>query len=214
MNQKISAIFISLRFRDFRLLWLGQFTTSMGLWMDNVTRGWLMYELTGSPFLLGLTGAVKVAPILFFGLFAGVLADRWKRKPQIIISQVINAVDNLVLAVLVVSHTVQPWHILATGFIAGSAMAFQQPARQAIVSDLVKENYLANAIALNSIAFNMSKTLGPMVAGALIALFGVGVSYFISDSYLYCRHRMDSSNGCARKRLRKQPANFYDTEPV
>lgn len=182
MNQKFSAAFISLKFRDYRLLWLGQFSTSMGIWADNVTQGWLMYELTGSPFMLGLTGAVKVAPILIFSLFAGVLADRYGRKPQIIISQVTNAITHLLLAILVVTHTVEPWHILAAGVIAGIAQSFQVPARQAIVSDLVEEKYLANAIALNSIAFNISRTLGPMVAGLLIAISGAGGSYFFQSA--------------------------------
>lgn len=177
MYQKISAAFPSLRFRDFRLLWLGQFSTSMGIWMDHVARGWLMYELTGSPFMLGLTGAVKAAPMLFFALVAGVLADKYGRKPQIIIAQTTNAAVNLLLALLVVTRMVQPWHILATGLIAGIVQAFQQPARQAIVSDLVEEKHLANAIALNSIAFNISRTLGPMLAGILVAFIGVGGSY-------------------------------------
>ena len=177
-SRKIPSALVSLTFRDFRLLWLGQMSTSMGLWMDNLARGWLMYDLTGSPFLLGLTGAVKAAPMLGLGLFAGVLADKYKRKPLIIISQIANALANILLAILVVTHTVQPWHILATGFVVGIFQTFQQPARQAIVSDLVEEKYLANAIALNSVAFNASRTLGPALAGLLIAVFGVGGSYF------------------------------------
>lgn len=186
MNQKFSSAFVSLKFRNYRLLWMGQFSTSMGLWMDHVARGWLMYELTGSPFLLGLTGAVKMAPILFLGLFAGVMADRYGRKPQIVIAQVVNAAVNLLLAVLIVTHMVEPWHILATGFIAGIAQSFQVPARQAIVSDLVEEKYLSNAIALNSIAFNISRTLGPMLAGFLVAGFGAGGSYFFQTAiYLF-----------------------------
>src|SRR4030067_2815348 len=103
MNQKISAAFFSLRFRDYRLLWLGQFSTSMGMWMDNVARGWLMYELPGSPFMLGLTGAAKAAPMLFFGLLAGVMADRYGKKHQLMISQASNGLVNLLLALLVVS---------------------------------------------------------------------------------------------------------------
>lgn len=178
MYQSVSSAFISLRFRDFRLLWFGQFSTSMGIWMDHVARGWLMYELTGSPFMLGLTGAVKAIPILFLGLFAGVLADKYARKPQIVLAQIVNAALNLLLAILIVTHRVEPWHILATGLATGMAQAFQGPARQAIISDLVEEKYLANAIALNSIAFNVSRTLGPVLAGILVAIVGVGGSYF------------------------------------
>ncbi len=177
-SKKFPSALVSLQFRDFRLLWLGHMSTSMGLWMDTVARGWLMYDLTGSPFLLGLTGAVKAAPMLGLGMYAGVLADKYGRKPQIIISQVANALANILLAILVVTHTVQPWHILATGFVVGIFQTFQQPARQALVSDVVEEKYLPNAIALNSVAFNSSRTLGPTLAGFLIAVFGVGVSYF------------------------------------
>ncbi|MBM2832492.1 MAG: Enterobactin exporter EntS [Dehalococcoidia bacterium] len=178
MYKEISAAFVSLRFRDYRLLWLGQFSTSMGMWMDNVARGWLMYELTGSPFMLGLTGAAKAAPMLFFGLLAGVMADRYGKKHQLMISQASNGLVNLLLALLVVSGKVEPWHILATGLLAGTAQAFQQPARTALISDYVEEKHLANAIALNALAFNISRTLGPMLAGILVALVGVGSSYF------------------------------------
>ncbi|MDZ4246717.1 MAG: MFS transporter, partial [Dehalococcoidia bacterium] len=178
MHLRLSDTFLSLKLRDFRLLWMGQLSTSMGIWMDNVTRGWLMYDLTGSPFLLGLTGAFKAVPMLVFGVLAGVLADRYARKPQIIIAQFVNMAVNLLLAVLVVTHMVQPWHVLATALIAGTASAFQQPARQAIVSDLVEEKYLTNAISLNSMAFNISRSLGPVIAGILVALIGVAGAYF------------------------------------
>ncbi|MDP2719492.1 MAG: MFS transporter, partial [Dehalococcoidia bacterium] len=104
MHLRLSDTFLSLKLRDFRLLWMGQLSTSMGIWMDNVTRGWLMYDMTGSPFLLGLTGAFKAVPILVFGILAGVLADRYARKPQIIIAQFVNMAANLLLAILVVTH--------------------------------------------------------------------------------------------------------------
>lgn len=178
MSREFSAAFYALKFRDFRLLWLGHFSTSMAIWMDNVARGWLMYEMTGSPLLLGLTGAVKAVPMLVFGMLAGVFADRYGSKLQIIISQVATGAINVLLAVLIVTKTVEPWHILATGFMAGVAQAFQQPARQSIVSDLVEDKYLTNAISLNSIGFNISRTLGPMLAGIMVAFVGVGVTYF------------------------------------
>src|SRR3989337_993293 len=103
MYRQFLAAFISLRFRNYRLLWLGQFSTSMGMWMDNVARGWLMYELTGSPLMLGLTGAAKAAPMLFFGLLAGVMADRYGKKHQLMVSQASNGLVNLLLALLLVT---------------------------------------------------------------------------------------------------------------
>ena len=129
--------FASLRLRDYRLLWLGQVSTSMGLWMDQVTRGWLIYQITGSALQLGLATALRGLPLLFFSVIAGAVADRSGRKTQLIVAQVTNAVFNVVLATLVLLQQVQPWHIYVTGFLAGIAQAFQQPARQTLISDIV-----------------------------------------------------------------------------
>src|SRR6202040_3017084 len=116
--------------------------------MDQVTRGYLMYQLTGSALQLGLVLATRGLPVLFFGVIAGVLADRSGRKMQLIVAQTTNAILNLILAILVVTHQVQPWHVYVTGFLAGSVQAFQQPARQTLVSDMVGAKHLYNALAL------------------------------------------------------------------
>ncbi|HZT07210.1 MAG TPA: MFS transporter [Chloroflexota bacterium] len=171
--------FEALRFRDYRLLWLGQAGNTTGQWMDQVTRGWLMYELTGSPLQLGLVSAVRAIPLLLFSVLAGVVADRYGRKRQLIISQVTNAILNFVLAALVITRLVEPWHVYATALLAGVVMAFQQPARQAMVPDLVDRGHLANAIGLQSLAFNACRSVAPGVAGALIAAVDVGGSYVV-----------------------------------
>src|SRR5436190_11310441 len=93
--------FAPLHFREFRLLWLGQFTTAMGQWMDQVARGWLLYDLTGSPFQLGLVGVLRVFPLILLSPIAGTLADRYGRKTQLITAQTVNAVANLILGVLI-----------------------------------------------------------------------------------------------------------------
>jgi MFS transporter, DHA1 family, staphyloferrin A biosynthesis exporter len=165
--------------RDYRLLWLGQLSTSMGQWMDQVSRTWLIYLITGSPLQLGLVSAVRGVPLILFGTVAGAVADRYGRKAQLIISQVINAVLNTVLAVLVLTGHVQVWHIYVTGFLAGTVQAFQQPARQVLINDIVGRKYLLNAIALNSAAFNLSRSVGPALCGVLIQTLGIGYSYFI-----------------------------------
>jgi len=170
--------FDSLRFRDYRLLWLGQGGTSMGQWMDQVARTWLIYQLTGSALQLGAVSAMRAMPMLFFSLVAGVVADRYGRKSQLIISQVTNVILNLVLATLVLTGYIQAWHIYVTAFLAGTVQAFQQPARQALISDLVGTDHLANAVALNSAIFNLMRSLGPAVAGTTIALIGVDGSYY------------------------------------
>jgi len=170
--------FASLRSRDYRLLWLAQLSTSMGQWMDQMTRGWLMYELTGSALELGLATALRGLPMLFFGILAGAVADRSNRKSQLIVAQVTNAILNVILATLVLLHRVQPWHVYVTGFLAGTVQAFQQPARQTLISDIVGARHLLNALALNAMALNVARALGPAAAGLLIAFIGAHGSYY------------------------------------
>jgi MFS family permease len=174
--------FASLRVRDYRLLWLGQLSTSMGLWMDQVTRGWLIYQITGSALHLGLATAVRGLPLLFFGIIAGAVADRSGRKAQLIIAQVTNIVCNIGLATLVLTRHIQPWHVYVTGFIVGTAQAFQQPARQTLISDMVGPRQLMNALALNATALNIARSVGPALAGLLIAFMGVHGSYYVQTA--------------------------------
>ncbi|MBI2854864.1 MAG: MFS transporter [Chloroflexi bacterium] len=171
--------FESLRLRDFRFLWLGQLATNMGQWMDQVTRAWLIYTLTGSALQLGLVTAARGAPMLIFGAVAGAVADRYGRKSQLIIAQSVSAVLNVALAVLVVTGRVQPWHVYVTAFLAGTVHAFQNPARQVMIDDLVGREQLLNAISLNTAAVNVSRSVGPALSGFLIAFVGVGTSYFL-----------------------------------
>ena len=173
------STFDSLRVRDYRLLWLGQMSTSMGQWMDQFTRAWLIYEITGSPFQLGAVTAARGIPLLLFGVLAGAFADRSGRKAQLIVAQATNAVLNFILATLVITGNVQEWHVYVSAFLAGTVQAFQQPARQTLITDLVPENKLLNALALNSAALNSSRMIGPAIAGLLIAQVGTGGSYMV-----------------------------------
>lgn len=211
--------FESLRFRDYRLLWLGQGGTSMGQWMDQVARSWLIYQITGSPLQLGAVSAMRAIPMLFFGVIAGVVADRYGRKAQLVISQVTNIFLNLILATLVLTGQIQPWHVYVTAFFAGTVQAFQQPARQSLISDLVGRDHLANAIALNSAIFNLMRSVGPAVAGAMIALVGVGGSYY-AQAALYAwatlwtiQMRIPGETGLLESiRLRRRPVNPVDVD--
>ena len=169
--------FDTLQLREFRLLWLGQLTTGLGQWMDQVARGWLLYDLTGSTVQLGLVGAIRAVPLLLLSPIAGTLADRYGRKTQLIAAQSINAAANVVLGILILTGGVHPWHVYATGLVAATVQVFQQPARQAMLPEAVDPARLTNAIGLNSLVFNMSRSLGPAAAGALIALVGPGGSY-------------------------------------
>ncbi len=170
--------FESLGIRDYRLLWLGQAGTSMGMWMDQTARSWLIYSLTGSPLQLGLSAAVRGLPMLFFGVIAGVVADRWGRKKQLIIAQVVNAILNTLLASLILTGLIEPWHVYVTGFLNGSVQAFQQPARQVLIHDLVGKKHLLNAISLNSAISNLSRSVGPAFCAVLIQYFDVAAAYY------------------------------------
>jgi MFS family permease len=171
--------FDALQLREFRLLWLGQLTTGLGQWMDQVARGWLLYDLTDSPLQLGLVGALRAIPVLFLSPIAGSMADRYGRKTQLIAAQTINAVANILLGAIILTGGVHPWHVYATGLVAAVVQVFQQPARQAMLPESVDPGHLTQAIGLNSMVFNMSRSVGPAVAGALIALVGPGGSYLV-----------------------------------
>jgi MFS transporter, DHA1 family, staphyloferrin A biosynthesis exporter len=171
--------FDSLRIRDYRLLWLGQLNSTMGQWMDQVTRLWLIYSITHSAIDLGIVSAARGIPFLIFGVIAGAMADRYGRKFQLIAAQAGNMVLNIVLAALVFTGMVEPWHVYVTGFLSGILQAFQQPARQVLINDIVGERYLFNAISLNAAAFNLSRSVGPAIAGVVIELSGVDICYFL-----------------------------------
>ncbi len=185
--------FDSLRIRDYRLLWLGQLDTSLGQWMDNISRGYLIYHITNSPLQLGLAAAIRGIPLFLFGIIAGALADRSGRKTQLIVAQVTNAVLNLILATLVLTNRVQPWHVYVTAFLAGTVQAFQNPARQTLVSDIAGPRHLINALALNSMALNSSRAVGPAFAGLLIATIGVHGSYYVPESARVARESLFQS---------------------
>lgn len=169
--------FQALSHRDFRLLWFGHIFASMAFWMDQVTRGWLIYELTDSTVQLGLVRGVQAIPILLLSPIAGSAADRYSRKMQILISQIIDGTMLGALALLIFTGLIEPWHIYATAFGMAMVQTFQQPARAAIVADVVPGNNLTNAIGLNSIIFNVARSTGPALAGVLIATSGTGGAY-------------------------------------
>lgn len=176
------AVFSSLRYRDFRLLWLGVLFTSSGQWMEQVAMGWLILELTDSPFMLGAKMFFRSIPLLFFGSIGGVAADRIDRKKMMIIGQIAIMVIIFVLAVLTVTGLVNIWHVFIASFLTGTAWSFMIPVRQAMVPDLVEKKDLMNAIALNSAAFQMTRILGPAVAGFLVGMVGVGGAFFVQTA--------------------------------
>jgi len=171
--------FEALRHRDYRLLWYGQIFASMGTWMDQVTRGCLIYELTDSALQLGLVRGIQAIPFLLLSPIAGSAADRYPRKTQVVLSQILNGLLYAVTALLIFAHLIKPWHVYVTAFLMACVQVFLQPSRAAMISDLVPAENLTNAIGLNAVVFNMARSTGPALSGLLISLSGTGVSYAV-----------------------------------
>jgi len=167
-------------YRDFRLLWFGAFTSTVGTWMQKVAQSWLILELTKSAFYLGLDDFLGQLPILLLTLIGGVIADRHDRRRLLLSSQYVQMTTALTLAALVFWGHVVIWHILALSFIAGLAQAFGGPAYQSLVPTLVEKKDLPNAIALNSIQFNLARVFGPLLAGATLAAFGTALCFALN----------------------------------
>ncbi len=170
----------ALRHRDFRLFWGGQLVSLIGTWMQSVGQAWLVLELTGSPFHLGLMTALQFAPILVLSPVGGALSDRFPKRRIILLTQTTMMVQAFVLALLVWSGRVRYWHVAALAAIYGLGRAVDIPARQAYITDLVGKHDLPNAVALNSLVFNGARIAGPAVAGLLIARFGVAPAFFLN----------------------------------
>jgi hypothetical protein len=169
----------ALRHREFRLLWAGQAATAMAMWMDQVARGWLLYELTNSPVQLGLVHGVQAIPLLVLSPVADSVADRYPRKQQVVVAQGLAGVLYTVLALLSMTGHIQPWHVYATAFGMAIIQAFHRPARAAMVADAVPPCHLTNAIGLTSIMFNVARSTGPALAGVLIATLGTASCYVV-----------------------------------
>lgn len=167
----------ALRHREFRLIWYGQIFSSMATWMDQVARGWLIYELTDSVFQLGLVRGIQAIPILLLSPLAGSTADRYSRKMQVLVAQIVDGLLYGVVALLILTGKIQPWHVYVTAFGMSIVWTFQQPSRAAMVGDAVPLNQLTNAVGLSSIVFNVARSAGPALAGFLIALCGTAGSY-------------------------------------
>jgi MFS family permease len=170
----------ALRHRNYRLFFGGQSISLIGTWITRVATSWLVYRLTGSELLLGVVGFAGQIPLLILAPFAGVLADRWNRQRLLVVTQILSALQSLALAILALMHIITVAEIIALQVVQGVINAFDTPARQAFVVDMVEEpEDLPNAIALNSSMFNASRIIGPSIAGLLIALVGEGWCFMV-----------------------------------
>jgi MFS family permease len=171
--------------RDYRLLFAGTAATQTGNWMQQVALGWLVLDLTGSGFYLGLAGFLRSIPQLFFSIPGGILADRTDRARLLAVTQGLSALLSLVLALLIWSGRIEIWQVLLLTFLIGSAMALLFPVRQALVSTAVPRADLANAVGLNSANNNLNRTLGPALAGILVTSVGVAACFFLQAAGLF-----------------------------
>lgn len=174
LNGRISwrQTFTALKYPNYRLWFWGQMISLFGSWMQSTAQGYLIFELTKSPAYLGYAGFANGVPTWFFMLYAGVVADRMSRRKLMIMTQTSMMILAFLTAGLTFLHLIQPWHIILLAFCFGVTNAFDAPARQAMVQELVDYRDMTNAIALNSAMFNTSVALGPAFGGLTYALFG------------------------------------------
>ncbi len=170
--------FRALRHPNYRLYWTGQSVSLIGTWMQSVAQAWLVLQLTGSPIDLGIVTALQTLPVLFVSSFAGVVVDRVRKRDLLVCTQSSQMLLALMLGLLVLTHTVQIWHVYVLAALLGLSNGFDMPARQSFMIEMVGRDDLMNAIALQSMQFNGARVVGPALAGLLIAAIGVTGSFF------------------------------------
>ncbi|MDE0744717.1 MAG: MFS transporter [SAR202 cluster bacterium] len=186
-KRMFSNILDALSYRDFRWLWIGSFVSFMAMNMQMITRSWLILRVTDdSPLALTLVTLTFALPMTVVAPFAGALADRFSRKKLIVFSQIGSGILTLILGTLDLIGIVTFWHIMVIGIFNGSLMSINMPSRQAIISDIVPDSKLMNAISLSNSSMNLTRVAGPALAGFLILLFDTaGVFFVISIIYAF-----------------------------
>ncbi|HTA68878.1 MAG TPA: MFS transporter [Bryobacteraceae bacterium] len=166
----LKRVFKGFAYRDFRIMWIGACTSQVGTQMQVLAQSWLVFQLSNSSFMLGLDSFLGTIPIVLFSLVGGVFADRTERQKLLLGSQVVQMTCAFFLATLFATGVVHVWHILTLSFIVGTAQSFGGPAYQALIPSLVKPEDLPNAIALNSIQFNLARVIGPVLGALALAI--------------------------------------------
>lgn len=176
----LNTTFSALKHRNYQLFFAGQLISLIGTWMQNVSQPWLVYQLTDSPLYLGIVSFASAVPVIFLSLFAGVFIDRVPKRNLLIITQTLSMLQAFLLAADVYLGWVQAWHVVIFAFLLGAVNAFDAPARQAFVIEMVGRDDLQNAIGLNSAMFQMARILGPSIAGILLAAIGAMWCFFLN----------------------------------
>lgn len=175
-----TAMFRALSHRNYRVFWIGAFLSNVGTWMQAVAQGWLMLQLTNSALWLGIDGFMATAPGFFLTLAGGVFADLVDRRRLLLYTQVVAGLAAVTLATLVWTNHVNKWMVLGFSFVTGCCMALAGPSYQAMTFDLVGREDLANAVALNSSQFQLSRVIGPVFAGFGLKLFGLAGCFYLN----------------------------------
>src|SRR5690348_4869720 len=177
----LPSMFRSLRTRSFALFWAGNFLSNIGTWMQTIALGWVILVMTNSPFLLGLNGFLSQIPAFLFAIPGGAIADRLSRRRLMLLAQISMMILALILAVLTSINRINVTEILLISFLAGVAAALNYPAYQSLYPDLVKREDLVNAVALNSAQFNMSRAIGPTLAGLTLGSLGAAACFYLNS---------------------------------
>ncbi|MDA8126614.1 MAG: MFS transporter [Deltaproteobacteria bacterium] len=177
-------MFASLRYANYRYLWLGNLLNMAGFWIQQVTVSWLVWKLSGSAMIVGITAALRSFPFLLLGPLGGVAADRLDRRRMLIVLQLILAFAAVTFALLVALDRVRVWHAMVFSFVMGTGLAVNMPVRQALIANMVPRAELGNAIALNAVGGNASRIIGPAAGGVLILAFGM-TGNFLLQAGLY-----------------------------
>ena len=178
--QPTDARFAALQYRNFKLLWYGLIVSNVGTWMQNVANGWLVLQLTNSPLWLGYLGLSFAVPMIILPPLAGPIVDRVNRISLLLFTQSMQTLTFITLAVLTWAGKVEVWHILVASFISAVLLAFDNPARQALVPGLVHPRDLLNALSLNSATYTGAALVGPALAGMLLEPLGAGTLFFLN----------------------------------
>jgi MFS family permease len=172
--------FRALRYRDFRLVWIGAFISTSGTWMQTLAQAWVVLEITGSPFYLGLDAFLATLPMILFSLIGGAVADRIERRRILFWSQIFQMSFALVLAALIFFDVVAVWQIFILSFLTGTVQAFGGPAYQAMLPLLVGRDDVPNAVAMNSLQFNLARMIGPVLAGVALGTVGAAACFLLN----------------------------------
>ncbi|MCB2294797.1 MFS transporter [Clostridium algoriphilum] len=176
----ISNNFHALTHKNYRYFWMGQCVSLIGTWTQNIGQSWLVLSLTGSPFLLGLVGAMQFLPVTFFSLFAGVLTDKFPKKKILIFTQSVSMILAFILSALVFTNTLKYEHLIALALCLGFCNTLDMPTRQAFNVEIVGKDDLMNAIALNSATFNLARIIGPAIGAMLMGYLGAGWCFLLN----------------------------------